>query len=65
MTRSTEHLPKLSLAEIIEKVAGGELAIRVKAYDGSTAGPDDARYGLETMCIGGGQGLAAVFERVT
>src|SRR6202008_4452253 len=23
-----------------------------------------ARYGLETMCIGGGQGLAAVFERV-
>jgi acetyl-CoA C-acetyltransferase len=22
------------------------------------------RYGLETMCIGGGQGLAAVFERV-
>ena len=24
----------------------------------------DARYGLETMCIGGGQGWAAVFERV-
>jgi len=24
-----------------------------------------ARYGLATMCIGGGQGLAAVFERVT
>jgi acetyl-CoA C-acetyltransferase len=24
-----------------------------------------ARYGLEAMCIGGGQGLAAVFERVT
>jgi acetyl-CoA C-acetyltransferase len=23
----------------------------------------DARYGLETMCIGGGQGAAAVFER--
>lgn len=23
----------------------------------------DGRYGLETMCIGGGQGLAAVFER--
>jgi acetyl-CoA C-acetyltransferase len=23
-----------------------------------------AKYGLETMCIGGGQGLAAVFERV-
>ncbi|WP_288336355.1 acetyl-CoA C-acetyltransferase [uncultured Gordonia sp.] len=25
----------------------------------------EARYGLETMCIGGGQGLAAVFERVS
>ncbi|MDP9165229.1 MAG: acetyl-CoA C-acetyltransferase [Actinomycetota bacterium] len=24
----------------------------------------DGRYGLETMCIGGGQGLAVVFERV-
>ncbi|MBQ0926252.1 acetyl-CoA C-acetyltransferase [Saccharopolyspora endophytica] len=24
----------------------------------------DARYGLETMCIGGGQGLAAIVERV-
>jgi acetyl-CoA C-acetyltransferase len=24
----------------------------------------DARYGLETMCIGGGQGLAAVLEAV-
>jgi acetyl-CoA C-acetyltransferase len=24
----------------------------------------EARYGLETMCIGGGQGFAAVFERV-
>jgi len=24
----------------------------------------DARYGLETMCCGGGQGLAAIFERI-
>ena len=24
----------------------------------------DGRYGLETMCIGGGQGLAAIFEAV-
>ncbi|MBH0119093.1 hypothetical protein I0Q12_05960, partial [Rhodococcus sp. CX] len=24
----------------------------------------DGRYALETMCIGGGQGLAAIFERV-
>lgn len=21
------------------------------------------RYGLETMCVGGGQGVAAIFER--
>ncbi len=25
----------------------------------------DARYGLETMCIGGGQGIAAAFERAS
>jgi acetyl-CoA C-acetyltransferase len=25
----------------------------------------EARFGLETMCIGGGQGIAAIFERVT
>jgi acetyl-CoA C-acetyltransferase len=24
----------------------------------------EARYGLETMCIGGGQGMAAIFERI-
>ena len=24
----------------------------------------DARYGLETMCVGGGQGMAAVIERL-
>jgi acetyl-CoA C-acetyltransferase len=23
-----------------------------------------ARFGMETMCIGGGQGLAAIFERI-
>jgi len=23
----------------------------------------NAKYGLETMCIGGGQGIAAIFER--
>lgn len=25
----------------------------------------EARFGLETMCIGGGQGIAALFERIT
>ncbi len=28
-------------------------------------GRREGRYGLETMCIGGGQGLAAIFERVS
>jgi len=23
----------------------------------------EGRYGLETMCVGGGQGIAAIFER--
>jgi len=23
----------------------------------------DAQFGLETMCVGGGQGVAAMFER--
>ena len=23
----------------------------------------NGRYGLETMCVGGGQGIAAIFER--
>jgi cyclopropane-fatty-acyl-phospholipid synthase len=41
--------PKLSLAEIVEAVAGGDLQISVKAYDGSTAGPQDAEFGLELL----------------
>ena len=26
---------------------------------------DDARYGLETMCVGGGQGMAMIIERLS
>ena len=33
------------------------------SHAAARAAPRGARYGLETMCIGGGQGLAAVFER--
>jgi acetyl-CoA C-acetyltransferase len=25
----------------------------------------DARYGLESMCVGGGQGMAMIVERLT
>jgi acetyl-CoA C-acetyltransferase len=38
---------------------------RILATLAHELGRRDARYGLETMCIGGGQGLAAVFEAVT
>ncbi|WP_018180318.1 class I SAM-dependent methyltransferase [Jongsikchunia kroppenstedtii] len=38
--------PKLNLSQIVEAVAGGDLKIRVEAYDGSSAGPADAQYGL-------------------
>ena len=30
---------------------------------GKLLGATRVRYGLETMCIGGGQGMAAIFER--
>lgn len=42
----------------------GATGARVLATLAHTMRRTGARYGLETMCIGGGQGLAAVFERV-
>ncbi|MFE5672722.1 class I SAM-dependent methyltransferase [Agromyces sp. NPDC056523] len=38
---------KLTLAEILELLAGGRLPLRFTAYDGSAAGPEDAPFGLE------------------
>ncbi|NDK91801.1 methyltransferase domain-containing protein [Gordonia desulfuricans] len=40
------HHGKLSLAEIFETLLGGDLKIRITAYDGSSAGPEDAEFGL-------------------
>ena len=41
---------KLSLAEILEILtAGGDLPLKFSAYDGSTAGPDDAELGLDLL----------------
>ncbi|MGV0851403.1 class I SAM-dependent methyltransferase [Mycolicibacterium phlei] len=40
---------KLSLAEILEILAGGELPVRFTAYDGSSAGPEDSPLGLELL----------------
>jgi cyclopropane-fatty-acyl-phospholipid synthase len=38
---------KLPLAEILEIFAGGRLPLRFTAYDGSSAGPQDAAFGVE------------------
>lgn len=37
---------KMTLAEIFEALVGGNLTIRITAYDGSAAGPEDAEFGL-------------------
>jgi acetyl-CoA C-acetyltransferase len=42
----------------------GATGARILATLSREMGRREVRYGLETMCIGGGQGLAAVFERV-
>ncbi|TFB90259.1 methyltransferase domain-containing protein [Cryobacterium algoricola] len=44
--RSAEPQGKLTLAEILEILAGGRLPLRFTAYDGSATGPVDAQLGL-------------------
>jgi acetyl-CoA C-acetyltransferase len=41
-------------------MSGGRLALSVLRHLQRTAG----RYGLATLCIGGGQGIATIFERL-
>ena len=48
----------ISLGHPVGATGGRILATLLREMDRR-----DARYGLETMCIGGGQGIAAVFER--
>jgi acetyl-CoA C-acetyltransferase len=50
----------ISLGHPVGATGGRILATLLREMDRR-----EARYGLETMCIGGGQGLAALFERVT
>jgi acetyl-CoA C-acetyltransferase len=50
----------ISLGHPVGATGGRILATLLREMDRR-----EARYGLETMCIGGGQGLAAVFERLT
>jgi len=45
--KAPDHEGKLTLAEILELLAGGRLPLRFTAYDGSSAGPPDAPFGLE------------------
>ncbi|MGY1824296.1 acetyl-CoA C-acetyltransferase [Geodermatophilus sp. SYSU D00079] len=49
----------ISLGHPVGATGGRILATLLREMDRR-----EARYGLETMCIGGGQGLAALFERV-
>jgi len=40
---------KLTFAEIVEIFTAGQLPLKFSAYDGSTAGPDDAELGLDLL----------------
>ncbi len=57
--RTKIHCFGISLGHPVGATGGRMLARLARELDRR-----EARYGLETMCIGGGQGLAAVFERV-
>jgi acetyl-CoA C-acetyltransferase len=57
--RTNVHGSGISLGHPVGATGGRMLATLARELDRR-----DARYGLETMCIGGGQGLAAIFERV-
>ncbi|ARG79529.1 acetyl-CoA C-acetyltransferase [Mycobacterium kansasii] len=57
--RTNVHGSGISLGHPVGATGGRMLATLARELDRR-----QARYGLQTMCIGGGQGLAAVFERV-
>ena len=57
--RTNVHGSGISLGHPVGATGGRMLATLARELSRR-----QARYGLETMCIGGGQGLAAVFERV-
>jgi acetyl-CoA C-acetyltransferase len=58
--RTNVHGSGISLGHPVGATGGRMLASLAKELHRR-----EQRYGLETMCIGGGQGLAAIFERVT
>lgn len=59
MSRVNVNGSGISLGHPVGATGGRILATLLREM-----GRRDARYGLETMCIGGGQGLAAIFERI-
>ena len=59
MDRTNVHGSGISLGHPVGATGGRMLATLARELHRRSG-----RYGLETMCIGGGQGLAAVFERV-
>ncbi|GAA3720690.1 acetyl-CoA C-acetyltransferase [Gordonia hankookensis] len=59
LERTNVHGSGISLGHPVGATGGRMLATLARELHRR-----DARYGLETMCIGGGQGLAAIFERV-
>jgi acetyl-CoA C-acetyltransferase len=60
LERTNVHGSGISLGHPVGATGGRMLATLARELNRRSG-----RYGLETMCIGGGQGLAAVFERVT
>ena len=56
--RTNVHGSGISLGHPVGATGGRILATLLREMDRR-----GVRYGLETMCIGGGQGLAAIFER--
>ncbi|WP_433621171.1 acetyl-CoA C-acetyltransferase [Nocardia sp. CA-120079] len=59
LERTNVHGSGISLGHPVGATGGRMLATLAREMHRR-----ELRYGLETMCIGGGQGLAAVFERV-
>ncbi|HEY5856038.1 MAG TPA: class I SAM-dependent methyltransferase [Aldersonia sp.] len=53
-----ETAHRLSIAEILQIFADRDLPLRVSAYDGSTAGPVESRYGLDVKSARGVNYLA-------
>ena len=47
--RTTPKSKKMTLAEILEVLAAGQVPLRFTAYDGSSAGPEDAKLGLNLL----------------